>query len=152
MTDKTHQFDDESDEQPLLDENGTQQLIDPGSGLVVYTSPVPDRLRVILPDQSEQVFDNISPYLIVGRKTVTGSKAIDIDMTPFDKGVYGVSRVHARILPDSTGLVIQDLKSTNGTEINGRALQPSQSYPLHSGDTVKFGNLKVQFVFEFKNR
>ena len=141
-----------SDEQPMYDEDGTQQLVDPGSGLAIYSSPVPDRLRVILPDQSEQVYDNLSPYLIVGRKTVTGSQAIDIDMTPFDQGIYGVSRIHARILPDSTGLVIQDLKSTNGTEINGCAMKPSQTYPLKSGDTVKFGNLKVKFVFEFNNR
>lgn len=150
MTDETHKL--QKSGGHTIDDDGTQQLADPGSGLAIYTSPVPDRLRVIMPDKSEQVFDNLSPYLIVGRKTVTGSRAIDIDMTPYDRGNYGVSRVHARILPDSTGLVIQDLKSTNGTEINGCALKPSQSYPLKTGDTVKFGNLKVKFVFEFNQQ
>ncbi|MFK8113782.1 MAG: diguanylate cyclase [Rubripirellula sp.] len=53
-----------------------------------------------------------------------------------------VSRQHATISVSEEGYVLEDLDSTNGTLINGKA--ESQKL-LHSGDTIQFGS----FIFKF---
>lgn len=55
----------------------------------------------------------------------------------------GVSRVHAAI-HDQDGMVyITDLKSTNGTRINGLLLEPNEPYRLRETDELQFGNLTL---------
>ncbi|RMG70234.1 MAG: FHA domain-containing protein [Chloroflexi bacterium] len=129
------------------------QVFDPSEvaplgAVELVEAPIPDRLRIIMPDASVLVFDEFTPYLIIGRKTRSGKVNIDIDLMPYDAGVNGVSRVHAMIMADSTGMMIKDLNSTNGTFLNGQQLQSSRPYPLRSGDRVKCGNLKIEVIFE----
>ncbi|MCU0482060.1 MAG: FHA domain-containing protein [Anaerolineae bacterium] len=127
---------------PPVEVDGTKMLVTAG-GLI------PKRLRVIMPDKSELVFDSLSPHLTVGRSSTVNTRRIDIDMEIYDKGYFGVSRFHAMIIPDNQhGLVIKDMQSTNGTYINGKKLRANENYPLADGDFVKFGNLKVQLFFE----
>lgn len=120
----------------------------PDNAVELVEASIPDRLRVILPDASVLVFDEFTPNLVIGRKTRTGTVNIDIDLMPYDAGVNGVSRVHAMIAPDISGMTIKDLNSTNGTFLNGQQLQSSRPYPLRSGDRVKCGNLKIEVIFE----
>ncbi|MBC8066359.1 MAG: FHA domain-containing protein [Chlorobia bacterium] len=47
-----------------------------------------------------------------------------------------VSRRHAQLIPDSMGLTVTDLNSTNGTFVNGQRVQ---SQTVRSGDLVKIG-------------
>jgi FHA domain len=50
----------------------------------------------------------------------------------------GVSRRHARVVHDDSGVWIADLGSTNGTFLNGeRLVSPTQ---LHDGDQLRFGD------------
>jgi ABC transport system ATP-binding/permease protein len=49
----------------------------------------------------------------------------------------GISRQHARLSGGSTGYVIEDLGSTNGTFVNGVRIQGS--HPLKDGDVVRLG-------------
>ncbi len=50
-----------------------------------------------------------------------------------------VSRVHARLLVEPGGsLLVQDLRSTNGTFINGREVQREHA---HIGDRIRFGEV-----------
>lgn len=50
-----------------------------------------------------------------------------------------VSRVHARLLVESGGtLLVQDLRSTNGTFINGHEVQREHA---HVGDRIRFGEV-----------
>jgi pSer/pThr/pTyr-binding forkhead associated (FHA) protein len=53
-----------------------------------------------------------------------------------------VSGHHARVFRDGDGVILEDLKSTNGTFVNGRA---ANRHPLHHGDVVLVG--KHQLVF-----
>ncbi len=61
----------------------------------------------------------------------------------------GVSREHACIFARGRTLMVEDLGSTNGTFLNGTRIDPGPHYPLHSGDVLKFGNLKVKVYLEY---
>ncbi|MDX2075880.1 MAG: FHA domain-containing protein [bacterium] len=152
-SDDTKRFD-TPDESPL-DTSETRQLgtlpIDDNGTKVLATvgALIPKRLRVVMPDKSEMVFDSLVPHLTVGRSSTVNTRHIDIDMEIYDKGVFGVSRFHAMIIPDDKhGLVVKDMQSTNGTYVNGKKLKANDNYPLANGDFVKFGNLKVQLFFD----
>ncbi len=54
-----------------------------------------------------------------------------------------VSRVHARITLESTGVMVEDLSSTNGTKVGDRRIGPNQPTPASSGMTLRFGNWNV---------
>ena len=49
----------------------------------------------------------------------------------------GVSRKHARINVDGTGIWIEDLGSSNGTKVNGSTIDKKQ--PLKDGDSISMG-------------
>ncbi|WP_319467835.1 FHA domain-containing protein [uncultured Pseudodesulfovibrio sp.] len=53
-----------------------------------------------------------------------------------------ISRKHALIVPDDAGLLIRDLKSTNGVWLNGERTDEAL---LGNGDTVGFGSLLFRF-------
>ncbi|KAI8810097.1 hypothetical protein BJ742DRAFT_207591 [Cladochytrium replicatum] len=59
----------------------------------------------------------------------------------FDSKV--LSRNHAEIWQENGQVFIRDVKSSNGTFVNGNRLseegQPSSPYELHSGDEIEFG-------------
>jgi hypothetical protein len=54
----------------------------------------------------------------------------------------GVSRNHARIVREGDDFIIEDLQSTNGTEVNG---QPVRRRRLANGDMIKLANSTLQF-------
>lgn len=54
-----------------------------------------------------------------------------------------VSRSHARVAQFSTGFYLHDLRSTNGTFVNG---QPVKLHQLQHGDVVGIGDYELRFV------
>ena len=50
---------------------------------------------------------------------------------------------HARIVPQGSVLVLEDLGSTNGTYLNGEPLRGPQ--PLHPGDRIRIGETEFSF-------
>lgn len=57
-----------------------------------------------------------------------------------------VSRMHARIFQKEDDLYLEDLNSTNGTYINGLALESNEIMKIKVGDEIGFGNLR--YVYE----
>jgi adenylate cyclase len=55
---------------------------------------------------------------------------------------FGISRQHARIVVDEDGVRIQDLKSKNGTQVNG---VPVVEAPLKDGDRILLGKFQLAF-------
>jgi FHA domain len=53
----------------------------------------------------------------------------------------GVSRHHARVLPDNGALVVEDLGSSNGTHVNGRRI--SGPVEVADGDEVQLGDAVI---------
>ena len=55
---------------------------------------------------------------------------------------FGISRAHARIIVDEDGVRISDLKSKNGTQVNG---VPIVEAPLKDGDRILLGKFQLTF-------
>ena len=55
---------------------------------------------------------------------------------------FSISRNHARVVVDENGVRIVDLKSKNGTQVNG---VPIVEAPLRDGDRILLGKLPVSF-------
>jgi pSer/pThr/pTyr-binding forkhead associated (FHA) protein len=54
-----------------------------------------------------------------------------------------VSGEHAVILMNGVDVMIEDLNSTNGTYVNGKAVKKQ---PLQNGDSIEIGKYKIKFV------
>ena len=54
----------------------------------------------------------------------------------------GVSRRHVRLAPVGDGLAVSDLRSTNGTKVNGT---PIKKQHLHDGDEVTVGATRLRY-------
>ncbi len=61
-----------------------------------------------------------------------------------------ISRHHARIRRVGSGeeYVIEDLGSSNGTQVNDEFIEPGKLYPLHPGSTLRIGPIKLIFAPE----
>ena len=71
---------------------------------------------------------------------VIGKKEDECDLVLDDESV---SRLHARILPEAGGYMIEDLNSTNGTFKNGIRLRPYEKRKLVSGDEIRTGSVII---------
>ena len=72
---------------------------------------------------------SVEGELILGRERGTADLVIEDP---------GVSRRHARVLPDNGALVVEDLGSSNGTYVNGRRI--SGPVEVADGDEVQLGD------------
>jgi hypothetical protein len=70
-----------------------------------------------------------------------------VDLQAFHADMYGVSRKHAVLERDERYITITDLRSTNGTRLNGSALFPMQRRFIRNGDEIQLGNLRLRVRF-----
>lgn len=73
----------------------------------------------------------------------------DCDLTVSD---LTVSRRHAELERTPDGWLLADLRSTNGTRVNGWRVRGEDRVPVRPGDRVSFGDLEVYFVSESPGR
>jgi pSer/pThr/pTyr-binding forkhead associated (FHA) protein len=104
----------------------------------------PAILRVVEPVRAAWEMPVAHNPMLLGRASEAEGYRPDFDMTFYDDGDY-VSRRHARITNGRAGYFITDLGSSNGTILNGHALEPNRAYQLHNGDRVKVGLVVIQF-------
>jgi pSer/pThr/pTyr-binding forkhead associated (FHA) protein len=92
------------------------------------SSPCPaGRADIVLPVDK--------PDMLVGRHDET--RAIHPEVSLHDPGA---SRRHARfVLEPDGGIALQDLASTNGTQVNGQDVTPGARRRLREGDSVTLG-------------
>jgi pSer/pThr/pTyr-binding forkhead associated (FHA) protein len=76
-------------------------------------------------------------------RTVIGREFGDI-LLPDD---LNVSRIHLALIAEGGGLYVEDLRSSNGTLLNGVKIPPGRRYLLSDGDVVTAGDsaLKLEF-------
>lgn len=81
--------------------------------------------------------------LVLGRGGAEEDTAPYLDLSSYDAGAQGVSRHHAAFHYQDGVLSVEDLRSTNGTRINGFTLIVGRSYRLRNGDELEFGSFRV---------
>lgn len=83
--------------------------------------------------------------LVIGRADPIRQIFPDVDTTEAGGDINGVSRRHAQITLQGGQLFIEDLGSTNTTQINRRQIFPGQLVPLREGDEVLLGRLLTHY-------
>jgi pSer/pThr/pTyr-binding forkhead associated (FHA) protein len=72
---------------------------------------------------------------------------VEVNLNPFGAREKGVSRVHATLRVDRQQVLLMDLGSSNGTQLNGTALAPNEPARLESGDEIRLGKLAIKIHF-----
>lgn len=103
----------------------------------VYRPPAQAAARrpaaaMLIVDQSNRRFDLRPGSNVIGR----GSEA---DLQLLDQGI---SRRHLDIQYDGNSATAQDMRSTNGTTVNGHEIS---SQPLRHGDVIRVGHTRIVF-------
>lgn len=92
--------------------------------------------------------DNVIPLEIHGDAVIGADPdtddELDVDMSDWQGRRSGVSRRHVLLRPNGRRLFIMDLKSANGTDINGLPLGIGWAYALKDGDLVSLGQLHLR--------
>ncbi|GAB3127142.1 ATP-binding cassette domain-containing protein [Tsukamurella serpentis] len=121
---------------------GSGPQIPPLTGLTGRIGPPPTGRGPELPPHLRAMAGNTGLYQVQKLPPPpTGTGEVTIGRTPDNDIALGdmlVSRRHARLLTGGRGLVIEDLGSANGTQVNGRRIQSPTS--LADGDLVTVGN------------
>lgn len=78
---------------------------------------------------------------------------LDVNICAWRGYDHGVSRRHIMLRPSRHKLFVMDLRSTNGTHINGLPLGVGWAYALKDGDLMTLGRLhiRVRIVQEASN-
>jgi pSer/pThr/pTyr-binding forkhead associated (FHA) protein len=82
---------------------------------------------------------------VVGRADPVSQFYPEIDLNPHGALDNGVGRKHARLFVLSGRVMVEDLDSTNGTQVNGQRLPARQPRVLSNGDTLTIGKLALRF-------
>ncbi len=81
--------------------------------------------------------------VIIGSNADPGAD-LDLNLNAYDGWARGVSRRHAMLRPSANKLFIMDLRSTNGTLINGQPLGIGWAYALKDNDLISLAKLHLR--------
>jgi hypothetical protein len=84
--------------------------------------------------------------ILLGRTDPVRNIYPDVDLTLHGGELNGVSRMHARLEMQGNEITIEDLNSTNYTFLNRQKLEPGQRYPIQSGDEIRLGLLRMEYL------
>lgn len=87
----------------------------------------------------------VQEVVVVGRNSTDDDEPPEVDLGPHGAIQAGVSRHHARLRYAAEGWLLEDLESTNGTSLNGTAVEPGELYRLDAGDVIHCGRLMLVF-------
>jgi hypothetical protein len=108
--------------------------------------PRPGTLALYIMGEEQPLLIRDQGVVNLGRFTAEDRKALDVDLTPYQAHVRGVSRHHAQITSTHDGYSLMDLNSSNGTWINEQPLTSDEEYLLSNGDMIRLGQL-VMFIY-----
>lgn len=139
-----------SDQKPPQKQTGILSPSDGGRKMPARTTNIPAanaprrtpwRLLIKIGGESHTTIGlEVKDKIIIGRKA---DSTPDLDLGPYGAEKFGVSRQHAQITRFEKFLYIEDLKSTNGTHLNGYFLEPYKRYRLRDGDELALGKMRV---------
>lgn len=86
----------------------------------------------------------------LGRSGKSQAVIPDVDLISHGAFEHGVSRIHAEIQLRADGIYLIDLESANYTMVNGRQLEPQAPFPIHNGDIIELGGLRLQLISRYR--
>jgi hypothetical protein len=107
----------------------------------------PNMVALFMDNKADPLLLQISQQAILGRYTADAALQPRVDLTPYGAFEKGISRMHCTIRRVADGLTIEDLKSSNGTWLNGQRLPAYQSSAIRSGDCLKLGQLILEIFY-----
>lgn len=95
-----------------------------------------------LNERSEPLALELRGDTIVG--SLDGEDGPDVNLVDWNGWNRGVSRRHLLMRPTRTKLFLLDLRSTNGTYVNGLPLDVGWAYAVRDGDLLSLGKLNLR--------
>jgi len=126
--------------------------VDPAPPEELSSPPFPPTgasIRLVVLSSDRQIHLDCGKDFIVGRASSKGGDKPDVDLAQDGGYDAGVSRQHALLSVQEHDCLLKDLKSSNGTFVNGKRLKPHRPVAVKHGDEVKFGMLLVRVEFCF---
>lgn len=106
-------------------------------------APAVARMRLSLSDGSRE-FPVAKDTIEIGRRSPVDGIYPDVDLTDVDTESF-ISRRHGRVLKGESGILYEDLGSSNGSFLNDSRLQAGVQTALKDGDRLRLG--KTEMVF-----
>jgi hypothetical protein len=98
-------------------------------------------LRGLRPNWEYRIFEGRN---VIGR---ADQQPVDIDLQPQEpEDRVWSSRQHAVITCENGSMVIEDLKSSNGTYVNRNLVTPGTTRPLKAGDVIQIGEVQLKVL------
>jgi pSer/pThr/pTyr-binding forkhead associated (FHA) protein len=112
------------------------------------TSPLEDpqgvALRLKIGESGREIEVKLSKDVNLGRVDPSSTVFPEIDLTNDEDAMKSVSRRHARIFIRENAVKLEDLGSINGTQLNGRKLDPYMPEILNDGDVLRLGKVSIE--------
>jgi pSer/pThr/pTyr-binding forkhead associated (FHA) protein len=112
-------------------ENGTEKA----TSFLEEEQMIPTKLCIMKGPAKGHKFDVTEEAMFIGRSSRNDIQIKDIK----------VSRKHLKVFRTEKTLFVEDLRSTNGTRLNGKTIKPGQCFEMEKGDTISLGNTVIQF-------
>lgn len=84
---------------------------------------------------------------VIGRNDPKSGVFVEIDLNGLAIDPKVISRRHARIEQDGDRFYLVDMRSTNGTRLNGKRIPADEKQPLWNGDQIELGRNGAIFIF-----
>jgi hypothetical protein len=98
-------------------------------------------------DSSEPVIIDVTNVVTLGRTSPNSVYQPIVDLTRYGGYERGLSRLHAAIQRVGDQFMVTDLKSSNGTWLNGKRLEPDVPSVMRSGDRLKLSLMRIDVYF-----
>lgn len=108
----------------------------------------PSELRLLVLNSGRTIPCPLKEVILIGRSDVAGGIFPEVDLTPDNGYLAGVSRRHARIIRRGNEFYLEDLGSLNGTFLNRDRLTAHVPVPFRDGDEIRLGNLVMRVILE----
>jgi hypothetical protein len=134
-------------------QHATMQLSDPDQPAKGADFFGPETTLVLVVTANNQSY-SVQPQrykheTVIGRSEGSTMKP-DIDLSAHNASDFGVSRLHVALQYNAKNnlLSVSDMKSANGTFINGQKLYPQEVRVLRDGDELRLGRLVLRAYFK----
>jgi hypothetical protein len=106
-----------------------------------------DSLALFIDDFTDPIIVPVVSQAVLGRYTPNNPLHPLIDLTSYGALEKGVSRMHIIIRRANTGLIVEDMASSNGTALNDLRLAPYAPAVIRPGDRLRLGKMEIEIYF-----